>query len=147
MAGVLLEQVRQGGADRERDAEHVGEHHRAPLLGRLLQEAAGGAEAGVGEDRVEAPEALDGGLDEALVVLEVGHVGAHGERAVVSAELTGQRLELLLRAGAEHQPVAGLGGGAGGRLADPGRGAGDQQHWVVGHRRDYPVAARESPLR
>ena len=68
VAGVALEQVGEGGADRQRDAEHVGQHHLPPLLGRLLEKAAGGAEAGVGEDGVEAAEGLDRGGGERLVV-------------------------------------------------------------------------------
>ena len=48
---------RERRADRVGDAEHVRQDHRAPVLGRLLEEAARGAEAGVGEDDVDAAEA------------------------------------------------------------------------------------------
>ena len=59
VAVAALEQVGEGGADRQRDAVDVGQDHRAPVLDRLLEEAARGAEAGVGEDRVDPAEALD----------------------------------------------------------------------------------------
>ena len=58
--GVLLAEVGERGADRQRAAVHVGVDHRAPVLDGLLEEAARGAEAGVGEEGVEAAEALDG---------------------------------------------------------------------------------------
>ena len=49
-------------ADRVRDAEHVRQDHLAPVLGRVADEAALGAEAGVGEDDVDAAEAVERGL-------------------------------------------------------------------------------------
>ena len=45
VARLLFEEVGEGGADRVGDAQDVGEDHRLPVLGRLLQEAARGAEA------------------------------------------------------------------------------------------------------
>ena len=59
VAVAALEQVGEGGADRQRHAVDVGQDHRAPVLGRLLEEAAAGAEAGVGEDGVDPAEALE----------------------------------------------------------------------------------------
>ena len=44
---------------------------------RLLEEAALGAEAGVGEEDVEPAEALERGGDERLLVVPAGHVAAH----------------------------------------------------------------------
>ena len=47
------------GPDRQRGAVDVGQHHRAPVLGRLASEKpARGAEAGVGEHDVEPAEPL-----------------------------------------------------------------------------------------
>ena len=48
--------------------------------------------------------------------------------AIASRQLAGERLQLVLGAGGQHEPVAGLGGLAGGRGADAGGGAGDQEH-------------------
>ena len=54
------------------------------------------------------------------------------DRAVGAAELLGERVELVLRARREHEPVAGLGGAPGGRGADAARGAGDEEDGI-GH--------------
>ena len=70
---------RERRADRVGDAEHVRQDHVAPVLGRVLEEAALGAEAGVGEDDVDAAEARRARLREALVVLPLGDVGGHGD--------------------------------------------------------------------
>src|ERR1041384_6454102 len=59
VAIAALEQVGEGGADRQGDAVDVGQHHRAPVLRRLLEEAAGRAEARVGKDRVDAVEGVE----------------------------------------------------------------------------------------
>ena len=50
VAGVLPRAGREGGADRQRGAVDVGQDHRAPVLGRLLEEAPRRAEPRVGED-------------------------------------------------------------------------------------------------
>ena len=93
-------------ADRERGAVDVREHHLAPVLGRVLQEAARAAEAGVGEGGVDAlrrrrarPATI------ALLLLPLGHVAAHRERALGAAELLGERLQPL-RASAPRAPRA-----------------------------------------
>ena len=65
---------------------------------------------------------------ERLLVLPLGDVAADGDRL---GQLAGERLQLVLGAGGEHEPVAGLGRLAGGRGADPGGGAGDQEHGSV----------------
>ena len=67
-----------------------------------------------------------------LLVLPLGDVAAHGDRPLGAAELVGQRAQLVLRAGGEHEAVAGLGGRARGGGADAARGAGDEQDGVVG---------------
>ena len=51
-------------------------------------------------------------------------------RALVAAELLGEGGELVLRAGAEDEAVAGLGGLAGGGFADAGGGAGDEEDGI-----------------
>ncbi len=64
--------------------------------------------------------------------LELRHVARDRERALGAAELVGERVELVLRARREHEPVALAGGASGGRGADAGRRAGDQEDGV-GH--------------
>jgi len=54
------------------------------MLGGLLEEAAGGAEASVGEDGVEAAEVIQRGLGELLLVLPVGDVAADSEGPVLT---------------------------------------------------------------
>ena len=71
-------------------AEHVRVDHRLPVLHGLLEEAALGAEAGVGEVGVEAAEAVERGLDERLVVVPARDVAAHGDRLLLAAELLGE---------------------------------------------------------
>jgi len=94
---AALEQVGEGGADRQRDAVDVGQDHRPPVLGRLLEEAPGGAEAGVGEDRVDPPEALQRRGCQGLDLIPLGDVARDGDRPLGSAELGGERLELSAR--------------------------------------------------
>ena len=66
------------------------------MLGRLLQEAARGAEAGVGENGVETAEGVGRRLDEVFAVLPLGDVAADGDRLVRPAELGRERFELVL---------------------------------------------------
>ena len=86
MAAGLLQRGDRG-ADRQRRAVDVGQHHRAPVLGRLVEEAARGAEAGVGEGDVEPPEAVERGGDHRLLLLPLGHVAADREGALGAAQL------------------------------------------------------------
>src|SRR3954471_8824911 len=122
------------GVDRRPDgvggAEHVGEDHRAPLLRRLGGEAALGAEASVGEDDVDAAEALERGGGHRLLLVPLGDVAGDRERALVAAQLRGQSLEAVARARREHEAVTLRGGGVGGGGADAARRAGDQEDGV-----------------
>src|SRR4051812_27574789 len=77
------------------------EHHRAPLVGVLLEEPAGGAEAGVREDGVDSPEAVARRGGEPLLVVVFRNVAALGE-CVVVAELLGEVAQLVLGARREH---------------------------------------------
>ena len=95
------------------------------MLHGLLEEAARGAEAGVGEVGVHAAEAVEGRLDERLLVVPARHVAADRDRLLVAAELLRERLELVLRAGGEHHAVAELDRAVSGGGADAGAGAGD----------------------
>ena len=73
------------------------------MLDVALLEAARGAEAGVGERDVDAPEGVERGLDERLLLVPLGDVAGDGERAVVAAELLGERVELVGGAGGEDE--------------------------------------------
>ena len=87
-------------------AVDVGQDHRAPVLDRLLEEAAGGAEAGVGEDGVDAAEALQRRRGHRLDLVPLGDVAADRQRPLLAAELRGQLLQLLQPPRRQHQPVA-----------------------------------------
>ena len=100
------------------------------MLGRLLEEPALGAEAGVRPDDVDAPEMRERRRDDGLLLGEVRDVALHRERAIGAAELLGERVELVLRTGREHEPVAGLRGPAGGGGADPARRSGDEEDGI-----------------
>jgi hypothetical protein len=95
------------------------------VLDRLLEEAALGTKAGVGEERVEPAEALERGGHERLLVFPAGHVAAHGQSVLGTAELLGEPLELLLGARGQHHALAELDRAAGGGGTDAGAGAGD----------------------
>jgi hypothetical protein len=116
----------------------------SPELGRLLEKAALGAEAGVGEDGVEAPERLDCRGREGLVVGPLRHVAAHGDGLLGPAELVCELGELLLATCRKHQAVALLGSLASRRGADPARGAGDHEHGFVGHGGNLANAVRHN---
>ena len=138
---MRLAQGRGGGADRERGAVDVGEDHLLPLLRRALLEPARAAEAGVGERDVDPPVLVEGAAHERLLVLPLGHVAADGE----AAGLVGERLQLVLAAGGEHDAVSGLGGVAGGGGADARRGTGDEEDLVHGLTFRLPGGAPSSP--
>src|SRR5918999_3759251 len=125
--------ARKRRAHRERDPGDVGVDHRPPVLDALLEEAALGAEAGVGEVGVHAAEALEGGGDEGLLVVPVGDVAAYGDGGVSAAELLGESGQLVLGAGREDHAVAELDRPPGGGGADAGAGACDNQDGFVGH--------------
>ena len=76
------------------------------MLGGLLEEAALGAEAGVGEDDVDAPEGVERGRGQALLLAPVHDVARDDERAARAAELLAERLEAVAAARGEHQAVA-----------------------------------------
>ena len=103
---ALLEQVGEGGPDRVGDAEHVGQDHRPPVLGRFLEEAAGGAEAGVREDDVDAAEALERRLDEGGVLLPLGDVADLDHDLGALVEAGGELVERLAAPGGENEAVS-----------------------------------------
>jgi hypothetical protein len=142
-----LEQGRQRGADRQRHPEHVGQHHLAPVLGRLLQESPAGAEAGVGEDGVDTAEAIERGPGQHPLVPPVADVAGHRERTLGAAQLLGQLLHEPFATRGQHQPIAGLGCPARALGADAARGAGDQQDRITLHGRRLLQLAAAGPLR
>jgi len=79
------------------------------VLHRLLGEATGGAEAGVGERGVESPERVEGGAHQRLLVVPLGHVAAHRHGVLVAAQLVRQGGQLVLRARGQHEAPPGLG--------------------------------------
>ena len=103
------------------------------MLHGLLEEAALGTEAGVGEEDVHSPEGVHGALHERLLLLPARHVAAHGDGLLVTAQLVGQHLEAVERARGQHRAVAELHRPAGGGGADTRTGAGDDQDRFVGH--------------
>jgi hypothetical protein len=104
--------------------------------GESLRKPRAPPEPGVGEDDVDAPERVERGADERLLLVPLRDVAGHRERPTIAAELLRERVELVLRARGEHHPVALLRRLPGGGGADPGGGAGDQEDLavVVGHR-------------
>ena len=132
-----LGQRLQRRPDRQRGTVYIRQNHRAPVLGRLLQEAARGSESGVREGDVEAAELLERPGDHRFLVSPLGDVASHGQRTVAAAELVGQLVEAVSGAGGEHQAVAVSGGSPRRGGTDPARSAGDQEdrigHSLAGH--------------
>ena len=120
----------EGGADRQSGAEHVGQHHRAPVLDRLLEEAAGGAEACVGEDGVDPAEVGQRPRRQRLDLVPLGDVALDGDRRLRAAQLGGQVLERLAPPRREYQAVP-IGGQARRRGADSAARAGDQKYGFI----------------
>ena len=128
-------QRRDRRAQRERGAVDVGEHHLAPVLGRVAQEAARPAEAGVGERRVDPPER--GRAPSATMRCwssqsVTSQRTASARSGPPSSSASASRRSRERAASTTRQPSAR--GAAGGRGADPGGGAGDQEDAVGGCR-------------
>ena len=100
------------------------------MLGRLGRESPGRPEPRVRKRHVEAAEPLERRLHERLLLLPLGHVAGHRDRALGSAQFLGERLDAVGGARSERHPMAGLGGLARGGSADPAGGAGDQEDWI-----------------
>ncbi len=109
MPGAAFEEVGEGGPDRERHAEDIDEAIERQCSGdssrnpRLPQ-------AGVREHRVDAAERVERRLRQRLVIVPLGHVAPHADRALRASELLGEVVESILAPGAEDQPIAGLRG-------------------------------------
>ena len=84
------------GADRQRARRRRWSAPCPPVLRVLLEEAARGAEAGVGEHDVDPPELVERALHERLLVLPLGDVAADGERR---RSRSAQRLRACPRSG------------------------------------------------
>jgi hypothetical protein len=97
------------------------------MLGRLLEEAAGGAESGVGEDRVDAAELVQRPRRQALDLVPLRDVAGDRDRRLGTAELSGQGLERLASARRKYKAVP-IGSQAGRRRTDAATGPGDQQN-------------------
>src|SRR6188472_64200 len=132
MAVAALEQVGESGANRQADPVDVGQDHRAPVLRRLLEEAARGAEAGVGKYDVDAPEALDRCSGHRLDLAPLGDVAAHGKRSLLATKLGNKLLQRLQPPSRQNQPVLG-GRSSRRRSTDTAGSSGNKQHWIVTH--------------
>src|SRR5919106_1803696 len=140
MAARLLELL-HGRADRECGAVDVRWDYGAQVFRLGGEKAARPAEPRVGEDHVQLPVRVERSRDHRFLVVPFRHVAADGESALVTAEVLGQRLQLLLAARREDKPVARFGRLPRGRLADPARRTRDEEdrvsHWLP---EDTPTA-------
>jgi len=75
------------------------------VLRRLVEEPAGGAEAGVREDDVDPAEPVDGGGRQGLDLIPLGHVAGDGQ-GIAGTELLRERVERLLAPCRQDDPVA-----------------------------------------
>ena len=104
----------------------------AELVGLLARRRVGGPDAGVVDEDVDAPELLDGGVDERLAVLGLGDVGGDRDRPPARRldELLGL-LQLLDAPRAERDVGAGLSQRLGERHPEARRGSGDDRDLAV----------------
>ena len=84
--GRLLER-RERRADRVGGAEHVGEHHLAPVLGVVLRKPRAAPKPALAKATSSRPKRSSACGDQRLLLVPVGDVAAHGQRALVAAEL------------------------------------------------------------
>jgi hypothetical protein len=98
----------------------VGQHHLAPVLGRVAQKAPRPTEAGVGEGDVDPSEGRERLGHHALLVLPKRDVAAHRESALGAAQLIREHTQPLLAAGGQHQAPSVRPGAARGGRSDPG---------------------------
>ena len=106
------------------------------LVGQVFQRHRRRPGAGVVEQHVEAPVALDHGADQALPVRFLGRV--RGDEARVCAEPFGDRLPLRLAPAGEKNSRALLDEQLRGALADAARSAGHDRHLAVEHAHVVP---------
>src|SRR4051794_5297875 len=159
VARALLEHDRQRGVRAVQKPEDVDLDHRAPLVGRRVDDRAEQHHAGVVDEDVEAAELGVGALDEGARLCLVGDVGRDGERAAAGAvDLLRERFDAIGAAGGGGRrgapPRAGGGGGPppgppGGRGGGPRAApAGAQARAVASPMpEEAPVTATTVPVR
>jgi hypothetical protein len=118
-----MTQERQKDPGRLRQAEEIHLEDLAQPVGARLGKVAGGADAGVVDQDVDAAEILPRGVHDPLPVGGAGDVGGEGlQRAAGRLDLGGQFLEQRRGAG-DGQNLGAAGGGKPGEgAADPLRG-------------------------
>lgn len=129
-AVALLDHPRDRGPGDEEDAGQVDVDHAAEQLGRHLDERDPRIDAGVIDENVDAVEALDGALDEALDVARGGDVGGDGERTIgplLGRQLLGGRLGSLGLHVCDDDVGAGFVQAPGDAQPDAGGGTGDDR--------------------
>src|SRR5215213_9203172 len=130
VAALLLFHVRQHGGDAVEDPLEVHIDRAVPVLDLERLERRERHQAGVVDDRVDAPMGLHGVVHEMPDLLVVAHVGLH-DGLVAERELAGERLEPFETPRAQHElrpfPRETPGGG----LAKPAARPGDYDHLVL----------------
>ena len=154
-AALLLPEMLSGGARHIEGAEEMHLHHRLEIIDAHLVEEAVAQDAGIVDDAVDAPEALDGLAHDAFGGGGIGDAGAIGDGLATGGadgihHLMSGLLILARAIGAaaqivDHDPGA-LGGGQQRDLApDPAARPGDDDDFAlqrtVGHRVSLPWQA------
>ncbi len=96
------------------------------MLDRLLEEAPPGAEAGIGEDGVDAAEALQRRVGHRLHLVPLGDVAVDGQCPLLASQLLRQRFQRSQPPRRQHQAM-GPGRRPSRRSADAAARSGDQQ--------------------
>ena len=128
-----LAQGRHRRADRERGPVDVRQHHRAPVLRASRPGSREWRRSPRSRRRRRGGRTRSSAAgDQRLLLVPLGHVAGDGEARSGPPSSAASASSLSVRAGGEHDAVAGLRGVASGRGADAARGAGDQEDGV-GH--------------
>jgi hypothetical protein len=130
---ACLLQCGEGGLDEQGGAEDVGQDHLAPSVGVAVGEGAVGGEPGIGDDGVQPPELVDGGLDGRLDRGVVGRVSGQRQQAGWFAEFLGEAAGTVVVASGDGHAMRLVQQPSGGRRPDAAGAAGDQGDRSVGH--------------
>ena len=131
MAGFLRGEIGQDGGDAVQDAFDIHVYHRVPVGGLQRGERRVRHESGVQEDGVDFAEGAFGERHQRGAVFGAGDVGhaVHGF-AAACFDVRGDGFEFVFTACAEDEFCAFSGEFEGGRLADAGGSAGDDDDFV-----------------
>lgn len=100
----LLEGV-DGGPDEQRGTEHIRQHHLGPPGRIALGNRVMGGGPGVGDNRVEPAELLQGGVDGRADLVVLGRAAGDGQQTAGTAEFVGEVAQPPFTAPGDGHPL------------------------------------------